>query len=187
MGSERAPEIVPISAANKPAQVDIVGDRIRVASLEIVDRALAGYLESRSPEERPETVELEEDSKVIALLRAAKDPLEIEIEPSSEADTDTVVLLISTDPELLENNKESPSVEIRPEEDLMEISDSPDKFIVVELAMSKDLPVMLTEPPCWVLEPAEILMSPDEPVEASPVAKFIRPSVFREIDPLTPK
>ena len=42
MGSERAPEIVPISAANKPAQVDIVGDRIRVASLEIVDRALAG-------------------------------------------------------------------------------------------------------------------------------------------------
>jgi len=57
MGSERAPEIVPISAANKPAQVDIVGDRIRVASLEIVDRALAGYLESRSPEERPETVE----------------------------------------------------------------------------------------------------------------------------------
>jgi hypothetical protein len=57
MGSERAPEIVPISAANKPAQVDIVGDRIRVASLEIVDRALVGYLESRSPEERPETIE----------------------------------------------------------------------------------------------------------------------------------
>ncbi|MFZ9608122.1 MAG: hypothetical protein ACO3BF_00595, partial [Candidatus Limnocylindrus sp.] len=57
MGSERAPEIVPISAANKPAQVDIVGDRIRIASLEIVDRALAGYLESRSAEERPEMVE----------------------------------------------------------------------------------------------------------------------------------
>lgn len=46
-----------MSAANKPTQVDVVGDRIRVASLEIIDRALAGYLESRSPEERPETVE----------------------------------------------------------------------------------------------------------------------------------
>jgi len=57
MGGERAPEIVPISAANRPTQVDIVGDRIRIASLEIVDRALAGYLETRSPEERPETVE----------------------------------------------------------------------------------------------------------------------------------
>ena len=63
MSSERAPDLnaapglVPMSAANKPTQVDVVGDRIRVASLEIIDRALAGYLESRSPEERPETVE----------------------------------------------------------------------------------------------------------------------------------
>ena len=63
MSSERAPDLnatpalVPISAANKPTQVDVVGDRIRVASLEIIDRALARYLESRSPEERPETVE----------------------------------------------------------------------------------------------------------------------------------
>ena len=59
MSSERAPDLnaapglVPMSAANKPTQVDVVGDRIRVASLEIIDRALAGYLESRSPEERP--------------------------------------------------------------------------------------------------------------------------------------
>ena len=63
MSSERAPDLnaapglVPMRAANKPTQVDVVGDRIRVASLEIIDRALAGYLESRSPEERPETVE----------------------------------------------------------------------------------------------------------------------------------
>jgi hypothetical protein len=63
MSSERAPEmgaapsLVSLSAASKPTQVEVVGDRIRVASLEIVDRALAGYLESRSPNERPETIE----------------------------------------------------------------------------------------------------------------------------------
>jgi hypothetical protein len=57
MSGERAPEIVPISSANRPTQVEIVGDRIRIASLEVVDRALAGYLESRSPEDRAETVE----------------------------------------------------------------------------------------------------------------------------------
>lgn len=57
MSGERVPEIVPISSANKPTQVEIVGDRIRIASLEVVDRALAGYLESRTPEDRAETVE----------------------------------------------------------------------------------------------------------------------------------
>lgn len=57
MSGERVPEIVPISSANKPTQVEIVGDRIRIASLEVVDRALAGFLESRSPEDRAETVE----------------------------------------------------------------------------------------------------------------------------------
>lgn len=57
MTSERAPEIVPISSANRPTQVEIVGDRIRIASLEVVDRALAGFLESRTPEDRAETVE----------------------------------------------------------------------------------------------------------------------------------
>ena len=57
MSGERLPEIVPISSANKPTQVEIVGDRIRIASLEVVDRALAGFLESRSPEDRAETVE----------------------------------------------------------------------------------------------------------------------------------
>jgi len=57
MSGARDAEIVPISAANRPTQVEIVGDRIRVSSLEIVDRALAGYLESRSVEERGETVE----------------------------------------------------------------------------------------------------------------------------------
>ena len=45
MSGERVPEIVPISSANKPTQVEIVGDRIRIASLEVVDRALAGFLE----------------------------------------------------------------------------------------------------------------------------------------------
>ena len=57
MSGERVPEIVPISSASKPTQVEIVGDRIRIASLEVVDRALAGFLESRSPEDRAETVE----------------------------------------------------------------------------------------------------------------------------------
>ena len=57
MSGERVPEIVPISSANKPTQVEIVGDRIRIASLEVVDRALAGFLESRTPEDRAETVE----------------------------------------------------------------------------------------------------------------------------------
>ena len=57
MSGARDAEIVPISVANKPTQVEIVGDRIRVASLELVDRALAGFLESRSAEERGETVE----------------------------------------------------------------------------------------------------------------------------------
>ena len=57
MSGERVPEIVPISSASKPTQVEIVGDRIRVASLEVVDRALAGFLESRTPEDRAETVE----------------------------------------------------------------------------------------------------------------------------------
>ena len=57
MSGERVPEIVPIRSANKPTQVEIVGDRIRIASLEVVDRALAGFLESRSPEDRAETVE----------------------------------------------------------------------------------------------------------------------------------
>lgn len=57
MSGERVPEIVPISSANKPTQVEIVGDRIRISSLEVVDRALAGFLESRSPEDRAETVE----------------------------------------------------------------------------------------------------------------------------------
>lgn len=57
MSGERVPEFVPISSANKPTQVEIVGDRIRIASLEVVDRALAGYLESRTPEDRAETVE----------------------------------------------------------------------------------------------------------------------------------
>ena len=49
MSGERVPEIVPISSASKPTQVEIVGDRIRIASLEVVDRALAGFLESRTP------------------------------------------------------------------------------------------------------------------------------------------
>lgn len=53
MSGERVPEIVPISSANKPTQVEIVGDRIRIASLEVVDRALAGFLESRSPRTAP--------------------------------------------------------------------------------------------------------------------------------------
>jgi len=57
VSGERVPEIVSISSANKPTQVDIVGDRIRIASLEVVDRALAGFLESRTPEDRAETVE----------------------------------------------------------------------------------------------------------------------------------
>jgi len=57
MSGERVPEIVPISSANKPTQVEIVGDRIRIASLEVVDRALAGFLESRSLEDRADTVE----------------------------------------------------------------------------------------------------------------------------------
>ncbi|MEY4388581.1 MAG: hypothetical protein RLZZ432_300 [Chloroflexota bacterium] len=57
MSGERLPEIVPLASANRPTQVEVVGDRIRVASLELVDRALAGYLEGRSPEERPEVVE----------------------------------------------------------------------------------------------------------------------------------
>jgi hypothetical protein len=57
MSGERVPEIVPISSASKPTQVEIVGDRIRIASLEVVDRALAGFLESRTPEDRAETVE----------------------------------------------------------------------------------------------------------------------------------
>jgi hypothetical protein len=57
MSGERVPEIVPISSANKPTQVEVVGDRIRIASLEVVDRALAGFLESRTPEDRAETVE----------------------------------------------------------------------------------------------------------------------------------
>ena len=57
MSGARDAEIVPISAANRPTQVEIVGDRIRVSSLEVVDRALAGYLESRSIEERGEMVE----------------------------------------------------------------------------------------------------------------------------------
>ena len=57
MSGERVPEIVPISSASKPTQVEVVGDRIRVASLEVVDRALAGFLESRTPEDRAETVE----------------------------------------------------------------------------------------------------------------------------------
>jgi len=57
VSGERVPEIVSISSANKPTQVEIVGDRIRIASLEVVDRALAGFLESRTPEDRAETVE----------------------------------------------------------------------------------------------------------------------------------
>ncbi len=59
MSGERVPEIVPISSANKPTQVEVVGDRIRIASLEVVDRALAGFLESRTPEDRAETVRLQ--------------------------------------------------------------------------------------------------------------------------------
>lgn len=54
---ERGAELVALSSASKPAQVEIVGDRIRVASLELVDRALAGYLEGRPADERGETVE----------------------------------------------------------------------------------------------------------------------------------
>ena len=57
MSDERLPEIVPLASANRPTQVEVVGDRIRVASLELIDRALAGYLESRSPEERPEVID----------------------------------------------------------------------------------------------------------------------------------
>jgi hypothetical protein len=54
---ERGAELVALSSASKPTQVEIVGDRIRVASLELVDRALAGYLEGRPADERGETVE----------------------------------------------------------------------------------------------------------------------------------
>jgi hypothetical protein len=54
---ERGVELVALSSASKPTQVEIVGDRIRVASLELVDRALAGYLEGRPADERGETVE----------------------------------------------------------------------------------------------------------------------------------
>ena len=45
MSGERLPEIVPLSAARRPAQVEVVGDHIRIASLELTDRALAGYLD----------------------------------------------------------------------------------------------------------------------------------------------
>ena len=57
MSGERLPEIVPLSAARRPAQVEVVGDHIRIASLELTDRALAGYLESRDAAERPDIVE----------------------------------------------------------------------------------------------------------------------------------
>jgi hypothetical protein len=72
MSGERVPEIVPISSASKPTQVEIVGDRIRIASLEVVDRALAGFLESRTPEDRAETVERAMRVGLMALQSASR-------------------------------------------------------------------------------------------------------------------
>jgi hypothetical protein len=57
MSGERLPEIVPLSSAKRPAQVEVIGDHIRVTALELTDRALAGYLESRDAADRPEIVE----------------------------------------------------------------------------------------------------------------------------------
>jgi hypothetical protein len=55
-------------------------------------------------------------------------------------------------------------------------------------ANDKEPPLILTEPPVVALEPAEMLMSPDDPVEASPVDKLREPedSVLMETEPLTP-